>query len=64
MLLPLPTGWRYPQPRLGTPRKVLSPSRDAVLRGPVGNRVTGEIRFENQILATLSAVITSSDAKG
>jgi len=32
--------------------------------GPVGNRVTGEIRFENQILATLSAVITSSDAKG
>jgi hypothetical protein len=29
--------------------------------GPVGNYVTGEIRYDNEVLATLSAVITSSD---
>jgi len=29
--------------------------------GPVGNQVTGEIRYENQILALLSAIITSGD---
>lgn len=32
-----------------------------VQTGPVGNYVTGEIRYENEVLATLSAVITSSD---
>ena len=32
-----------------------------VTSGPVGNQVTGEIRYENEILATLSAIITSGD---